>query len=300
MRLGFVGLGRMGAAMARNLLAAGHELTVYNRSREKTKPFAEKGARVADTPADAARNCEAVFTMLPDDPAVEEVTFGPEGILSGLAESGTHISSSTISIKAARQLTQAHEAQGRPFLSATVFGRPQAAEAKQLIVMAAGKQELVDKYAPLFAAIGRRTFRLGEEPWQANLFKVFGNFMIATVLETFGETFAGIRKAGFNHYEFLEIVCELFGSAVYKNYGSAIADEAFQPAGFALKLGLKDVRLALETAAEFDTPLPIASILRDQFISALAHGQAQMDWSSVALTSARNAGLDDRMQAAEA
>jgi 3-hydroxyisobutyrate dehydrogenase-like beta-hydroxyacid dehydrogenase len=300
MKLGFIGLGKMGAAMAQNLLRAGHELTVYNRSREKTQPLAQGGARVAETPAEAARNAEAVFTMLPDDSAVEEVTFGPKGLLAELPEGAGHISSSTISIKAARLLTQEHEARGRYFVTATVFGRPESAEAKQLLVVVAGNADLLTRYAPAFEAIGRRTFPIGNEAWQANLFKVFGNFMIATVLETFGETFAGIRKAGFDQHQFLEIMAELFGSPVYKNYGSAIASQRFSPAGFALKLGLKDVRLALEAAAEFDAPLPIASVLRDQFISALAHGQEQLDWSSVALVSARGAGLADGTQAAKA
>jgi 3-hydroxyisobutyrate dehydrogenase-like beta-hydroxyacid dehydrogenase len=237
--------------------------------------------------------------MLPDETAVEEVTFGPEGILAGLAQGAAHISSSTISIKAARRLTEEHEKLGRAFFTATVFGRPEAAEAKQLLVMIAGRSDLLDRYTPVFDAIGRRTFRIGDEPWQANLLKVFGNFMIATVLETFGETFAGVRKAGSDHHQFLEVMTELFGSPVYKNYGSAIANEKFAPAGFALKLGLKDIRLALEAAAEFDTPLPIGSILRDQFISALAHGQEEMDWSSVALTSARSAGLAPATHAAK-
>jgi 3-hydroxyisobutyrate dehydrogenase-like beta-hydroxyacid dehydrogenase len=235
--------------------------------------------------------------MLPDDHAVEEVTFGENGILAGLAEGATHISSSTISIRAARQLTEAHNAHGRNFVSATVFGRPEAAESKQLLVMAAGDNELLEQYRPLFDAIGRRTFLLGREPWQANLFKAFGNFMIATVLETFGEVFAPIQKAGFNQHDFLEVMGELFGSPVYKNYGRAIADSKFSPAGFALNLGLKDVRLALDAAAEFDAALPIGSLIRDHFLCALAHGQEQLDWSSISLVSARNAGIGDRAEA---
>lgn len=288
----------MGAAMAQNLLPACDELTVFNRSREKTEPLARKGARVAKSPAEAARNADAVFTMLPDDAALEEVTFGEGGILTGLAEGATHVSSSTVGIQTARRFAGEHERRKRNFISTPVFGRPQAAEARQLLVIAAGKNDLLEKYQPAFDAIGRRTFVVGGEPWQANLFKILGNFMIATVLETFGEAFAGVRKAGLDHHAFLEVMGELFGSPIYKNYGLAIADEKFSPAGFVLKLGAKDVRLALEATAEFDSPLPIASLLRDHFMSALAHGQKQMDWSSVALVSARNSGLDERAQAA--
>ena len=282
----------MGTGMAQNLLRAGHELTVFNRSRNKAEPLTQQGALLAASPAEAARDSEAVFTMLPDDHALEEITFGDNGILAGLAADATHISSSTISIKTAQRLTEEHQKRGCSFVTATVFGRPQAAESKQLLVMAAGDERKLEQLRPLFDAIGRKTFLLGSEPWQANLFKLFGNFMIATVLETFGEAFAAIQKAGLDQHEFLEIMSELFASPVYKNYGQAIADENFSPAGFALKLGLKDVRLAIEAAAEFDAPLPIASVVRDHFVSALAHGQEGLDWSSIALVSARNAGLE--------
>lgn len=282
----------MGAGMAQNLLRAGHELTVFNRSRDKAEPLAQQGAHVAASPAEAARNAEAVFSMLPDDHALEEVTFGDNGILAGLPEGATHISSSTISINTARRLTEEHQRRGRSFVTATVFGRPQAAESRQLLVLVAGDEKKLEQLSPLFDAIGRKTFVVGSEPLQANLFKLLGNFMLATVLETFGEAFAAVQKAGLDQHKFLEIMGELFGSPVYKNYGQAIADEKFSPAGFALKLGLKDVRLAIEAAAEFDAPLPIASVVRDHFVSALAHGQEGLDWSSIALVSARNAGLD--------
>jgi 3-hydroxyisobutyrate dehydrogenase-like beta-hydroxyacid dehydrogenase len=292
MRIGFAGLGKMGSAIAQSLLQAGHELTVYNRSREKTKPLEDAGASVASSPAAAARTAEAVFTMLPDDSAVEEVTLGPEGLLTALAEGAIHISSSTISIRLARDLVGKHEQRGPSFVSAPVFGRPQAAEAKQLLVVAAGPNPAIQKCRSLFDSIGRRTFIISDQPWQANLFKLYGNFMIAAMLETFGEAFAAIRAAGADHHVFLEIMGELFASPVYKNYGRAIADNSSSPAGFELKLGLKDVRLGLEAAAEFHAPLAIASLLRDHFLSALAHHQEKLDWSSIALVSARAAGLE--------
>ncbi len=282
----------MGSAMAQNLLRAGHELTVYNRTREKTEPLTQQGARLGESPAETAYGSEAVFTMLSDDHGVEAVTFGEDGILAGLSDRATHISSSTISIKAARHLTEEHQRRGRRFITATVFGRPSAAEAKQLLVVAAGDNEFLERNLPLFEAIGRRTFLIGSEPWQANLLKLLGNFMIATVLETFGEAFAPVRKASVEPDKFLEIMKELFGSPVYKNYGEVIANQKFSPAGFELKLGLKDIRLAMEAAAEFDAPLPIASVICNHFVSALAHQQEELDWSSIALVSARNAGLD--------
>jgi 3-hydroxyisobutyrate dehydrogenase-like beta-hydroxyacid dehydrogenase len=291
MKIGFVGLGKMGFAIARNLLRAGNEVAVYNRTREKAEALAKDGARIENTPANAARGAEAVLSMLSDDPAVTEVTFGEHGIAAGLGSEAAHISLSTISVAMARRLAEEHGARQQSYLSAPVFGRPDAAEAKRLIVVAAGESATVERCRPLFDAIGRQTFVAGRDPWQANVIKLCGNFMIACIMETFGETFATMRKAGIDHHLFLDVMNELFGSPVYKNYGSAIANEKFEPAGFALKLGLKDIRLALDATLELGAPMPFASVLRDHFISAMANGQEQLDWSSVALVAARNAGL---------
>jgi 3-hydroxyisobutyrate dehydrogenase-like beta-hydroxyacid dehydrogenase len=291
MRIAFIGLGKMGSGIASSLLEAGHHLTVYNRTEEKTKRFADKGATVAKSPAEACQSCEAAVTMLADDYAVESVVFGKDGIVSALPPKATHISHSTISTAFARRLATEHAAKEQGYLSVPVFGRPDAAENKKLIVAPAGDNNLVQRFRPLFDAIGRATFIVGSDPWQANAVKLCGNFMIASMMESFGETFAVLRKSGVDHHAFLNIMNELFASPVYKGYGSAIADEHFSPAGFALKLGLKDIRLVLQTSDEVTAPMPFASILRDQFISALANGQGELDWSSVGAISARNAGL---------
>jgi 3-hydroxyisobutyrate dehydrogenase-like beta-hydroxyacid dehydrogenase len=281
----------MGSGMARNLLRAGHEVTVYNRTPEKAQVIAAEGARVADSPADAAAAADAVISMLADDHAVEEVTFGDRGILAGLKPGNVHISSSTISTALARRLAAVHAGRGQQYLSAPVFGRPDAAEAKRLVVVPAGAAELIERCRPLFDAIGRATFIAGDEPWRANAVKLCGNFMIASMLEAFSEAFAVLRKAGVDPHTFLEIVNSLFASPVYANYGRIMADERFEPAGFALKLGLKDVRLALAAAEECAAPMPFASVIRDQFLAAIAHGQSELDWSSIARVSARQAGL---------
>ena len=178
-------------------------------------------------------------------------------------------------------------------MSAPVFGRPDAAESRKLIVVVAGPAELVELCRPLFDAIGRQTSVAGSEPWQANAVKLCGNFMLASMIEAFGEAYATLRKAGVDPHVFLEIVDSLFSSPVYANYGRIIAGEQFSPAGFALKLGLKDVRLALETADECAAPMPLASLIRDHFLAAMAHGQADLDWSSMAQVLARNAGLQE-------
>jgi 3-hydroxyisobutyrate dehydrogenase-like beta-hydroxyacid dehydrogenase len=291
MNIAFIGLGKMGAGMARNLLSAGHRVAVYNRTREKAEALASAGARVADSPADACRDVEAALTMLADDQAVEQMLFGDGGILGALGNQGVHISHSTISTALARRLTREHASRHQAFLSAPVFGRPEAAEAKKLVVVAAGPGALVERFRALFDAVGRLTFVAGSEPWQANAVKLCGNFMIASMLETFGEAFATLRKAGIAPLAFLEIMNALFASPVYGNYGRIIAEEKWEPVGFALRLGLKDMRLVLQTAEECASPMPLASLVRDHMLAGVAQGQGEKDWSSVAQVVARNAGL---------
>ncbi len=281
----------MGTGMAHNLLRAGHQLIVYNRSREKAEALRADGAEVAASPAEACRNAQAAFTMLADDNAVEDTVFGEDGMIAGLPNDAVHIGSSTVSVGLARRLAAAHADNGQAYVSAPVFGRPDAAENKKLIVVAGGKTEIVEQIRPLLEAVSRAVFVAGPEPSHANLFKLCGNFMLASMLETFGEAFATLRKSGAEHHAFLDIMNELFGSPVYKNYGTTIAEEKFEPAGFALKLGLKDVRLILEAAGEAHAPMPLASLLRDQLLTAISNGQEQLDWSSISQVAARNAGL---------
>lgn len=278
----------MGSPMARNLLRGGHELAVFNRTREKAQALAAEGARVAESLADACRGCDAVVTMLSDDAAVEEAA---ASIVEGLPAGAVHLSASTISTAMARRLASLHAERSQAYLSTPVFGRPEAAEAKKLLVVAAGPADLIDHCRPVFDAIGRQTFVAGAEPWQANAVKLCGNFMLVSMLECFGEAYATLRKAGVDPHLFLDTMNALFGSPVYANYGRMIADQQFEPAGFALKLGLKDVRLALATAEECNSPMPVASLVHDHLLSAIAHGQADKDWSSLAQVSARNAGL---------
>jgi 3-hydroxyisobutyrate dehydrogenase-like beta-hydroxyacid dehydrogenase len=291
MNIAFIGLGRMGRGMARNLLRAGHTLTVYNRSREKAQALAGEGARVAESPADACRDAEVVMTMVADDPAVEEIVFGRDGIASAMKKNCIHVSHSTISPALARRLASEHAQRNQGYLSAPVFGRPDAAEAGKLLVVAAGRSELVERCRPLFDVIGRQTFVVGAEPWQANVSKLCGNFMISSAIEALGEAYATLRKSGVAPLTFLEIMNALFGSPVIANYGSIIAKEQFEPAQFALHLGLKDLRLVLATADERSAPMPMASLVHDHMVSAVAQGQADMDWSSVARVAAREAGL---------
>jgi len=291
MNLAFIGLGKMGAGMARNLLRAGHTVTVYNRSREKAQALAADGARMADSPADACHNAEVVMTMVADDHALDEIVYGRHGIATAMKAGSVHLSHSTISTALARKLTDEHARHNQGYLSVPVFGRPEAAETKKLVVVAAGPSELLERCRPLFEAIGRATYVVGEEPWQANVAKLCGNFMVISAIEAFGEAYATLRKAGVAPQAFLEIMNTLLGSPVLANYGRAIAEGDFEPAGFALRLGLKDVRLILAASEECTSPMPLASLVHDHLLSALAQGQGEMDWSSMTRVVARNAGL---------
>jgi len=280
----------MGAGMAANLLTAGHEVTAYNRSQDKVAALAEQGANPAKTVAETCGG-DIVFTMLANDDAVAAVTFGEDGILTSLRPGATHVSSSTISVALSERLAAAHAEAGQRFVAAPVFGRPEAAAAAKLFVVAAGAEDALQPLSPVFDAIGQRTFVVSDEPKAANLVKLSGNFLIASVIESLGEAMALVAKAGVDKNEYLEILTStLFGAPVYKTYGGLIAREEFEPAGFAAELGQKDIRLVLAAAEALQTPLPIASLLRDRFLTLLASGGAHLDWSAVGALSAWEAG----------
>jgi 3-hydroxyisobutyrate dehydrogenase-like beta-hydroxyacid dehydrogenase len=290
MQVGFIGLGNMGSAMAANLLAAGHALTVHNRTPAKAQALVAKGARLAATPGDAARG-EVVITMLADDHALEHVVFGEHGVLAALAPGAIHLSMSTISMALAERLNAAHREKGQELISAPVFGRPEAAAAAKLFIVAAGKPESVATCAPLFDVLGQRHFVIGERAPMANLVKITGNFLIASVIEGLSEGIALVSKAGIDPARFVDILTNtLFGAPVYKTYGVLIAEERFQPAGFKAELGNKDVRLALSAAEELKVPMPLVSLIADRFLTLIASGGAALDWSALALVAKRDAG----------
>lgn len=292
MRIAFLGLGNMGEPMARNLIRAGHELTVFNRSRGRTEPLAREGTRVADSPDSAAAHADIAVTMLADDAALDSVTFGADGLLRGLPRGALHISCSTISPALSQRLDAGHRERAQHFVSAPVFGRPDAAAAAKLFVVAAGEKDQLARAKPLFDAIGQRTFEVGDRPEFANYIKLFGNFLIACTLESLSEVFAASRKAGIDPHNVLDVLTgTLFGAPVYKTYGDRIIAEEFSPAGFRMPLGLKDVRLALQAAEGVNAPLPFANIIRDRFLTALAKGYEDLDWSAIALVAAEAAGL---------
>ncbi|MDX1890021.1 NAD(P)-dependent oxidoreductase [Mycolicibacterium sp. 050158] len=290
MDIGFIGLGNMGAGMAANLVAAGHRVTAYNRSRDKVDALVAKGAQAAGSIAEACGG-EAVVSMLANDAAVEAVAFGTDGILATLPKGSVHVSSSTISVALAERLAAAHAEAGQGFVTAPVFGRPEAAAAAKLFVVTAGDPVVTRSLSPIFDAIGQRTFVVSEDPTAASLIKLSGNFLIASVIESLGEAMALVAKAGVDKEQYLEILTStLFGAPVYQTYGGLIARDEFEPAGFAATLGLKDVRLVLAAGDELRVPLPLASLLRDRFLTLLATGGEHLDWAAVGALSAWEAG----------
>jgi 3-hydroxyisobutyrate dehydrogenase-like beta-hydroxyacid dehydrogenase len=276
--------------MASNLLEAGHRVTAYNRSTDKVDLLVARGAQPARTVAEACGG-EVVVSMLANDDAVEAVTFGGDGILANLAAGAVHVSSSTISVGLAERLVAAHAEAGQRFVAAPVFGRPEAAAAAKLFVVAAGDPDAVARVSPVFDAIGQRTFVIAEDPTAASLVKISGNFLIASVIESLGEAMALVAKAGVDKEQYLDILTStLFDAPVYRTYGGLIARQEFEPAGFAATLGLKDVRLALAAGEELRVPLPVASLLRDRFLTLLATGGGDLDWSAVGALAAWEAG----------
>ena len=294
MEIGFIGLGNMGLGMATNLLKAGHHVTVYNRSPGKAEALVQQGATAARTVAEASNN-EVVFTMLSDDRAVEAVALGHpdqhDGIVASLAPDATHVSSSTISVALSERLAAAHAEAGQRYAAAPVFGRPEAAAAAKLFVVAAGAPQVMQPLFSLFDAIGQRTFVVSEQPHTANLVKLSGNFLIASAIESVGEAVALVAKAGVDRVQYVDILTStLFAAPAYQTYGGLIARQEFEPAGFAASLGLKDVRLVLAAAEQLQVPLPVASLLHDRLLRLVATGGGNLDWSAVATLADQDAG----------
>ncbi len=286
MDIGFIGLGQMGRAMAANLLGAGHTLTVWNRSADKAAELVAKGARLAGSPAEAAQG-EVVMSMLADDAAVEAVVFGEGGLLGAPA---LHVSHSTISVALAGRLAREQGVRSG-FVSAPVFGRPPAAQAAKLFVVAAGEEQAVERCLPLFGAIGQRVFRVGTSPEAANLVKLGGNFMIMAAVEAMAEAMTLVEAGGVGRRDMLDVLTgTLFGAPVYQLYGEILVEDRFRPAGFAAPLGLKDMNLVDEAAGASRVAMPVLGVVRDHLRAAIAVDGPDIDWSGVALAVRRGAG----------
>jgi 3-hydroxyisobutyrate dehydrogenase-like beta-hydroxyacid dehydrogenase len=290
MDVGFIGLGYMGKAIAANLLRAGHRLTVWNRSAAAAAELATQGAHQAAEPLAAASH-PVLMSMLADDTATRAVLL-EGGLLERAPRGQLLVNLATISVALARELSAAAHERGLIYIAAPVFGRPEVAQAGKLNVVAAGEPAALARLEPLFAAFAAKVWPLGALPERANAVKLAGNFMIASALETMGEASALVRAFGIEAGDFLGILnSTLFACPVFQNYGKLIAEQRYEPAGFTLTLGLKDVRLVQEAALGAQVPMPLAGILRDHFLESIATGKPQRDWSALAEVSLRHAGL---------
>lgn len=289
MKIGFLGLGGMGAAMAANLIKAGHQVIVWNRSPAAAEPLVELGAIAAVNPAQAF-DVELVISMLADDPSTRAVLLD-SGALASAKAGLVHLSMATLSTAFVAELVELHREQGVEFVAAPVFGRTDVAAAGKLNILVAGPEAAIAKAQPVLDVLGQKTWPLGDDPLRAAVVKIAGNFMIASAIEAMGESAALVKTFGVAPGEFMEIMGNtLFNAPVYRNYGALIAEQRFDPAAFRLVLGLKDVGLALSAGHEQRVPLPFASILRDNLLEAIAHGDGELDWSALSQVALRKSG----------
>lgn len=292
-RIAYLGLGGMGLPMATRLLEAGHPLTIWNRSPEKAAALVARGAQLAATPAAAVADAEFVFSMVADDAALDAICLGSQGMLAAMQPGALHASMSTILPATARRLAAVHREQGTHYVAAPVFGRPAAAAAGQLWICLAGDGEAQARLRPVLAPLCQQHYDFGADPGAANVLKLAGNFMIASAIEAMAEAYVFGEKNGLD----ARALAEFFGSTIfacpiYQNYGRFIAARQFEPAGFRLALGRKDVQLVAETARSSDVPMPFLGTLLNRFAARVAKGGGELDWTSIAIDVAHDAGLD--------
>ena len=293
MKAGFIGLGRMGQAMARRLLDGGHDLGVYNRTADKLKPLVGLGAKALDSIKAAANYGEAVFTMLADDAAVMDVASKPAGLVESLPRGGIHICAGTHSVACFAELKDRHDKAGQVLLATPMLGRPEVVASGQAGMVLAGVKASVDRCRALFDAIARRTFEGGPDPIAAAAIKIANNFVLGCAIEAMGEGFALVRKYEVAPQVFLDVMTDgLFACSAYKVYGKIIAEQRYQPAGQRAVLGLKDANLALTAGEAVGVPLPSGNVWRDRLVGAVAHGEGEHDWAVMAKDQARASGLD--------
>ena len=293
MKVGFIGLGRMGQGIAGRVLHGGHDLVVYNRTREKAAELGKAGAKIADSIALAAKDREVVITMLADDAALEDVARREGGLLASLPKSAVHMVMGTHGVDVVRELKEAHERAGQVLVSAPVLGRPDVAAAGQLGIVVAGPAYAVNRCRPLLDVIGRRSFDAGAEPEGATAIKLANNFTLGCAIQAMGEAFSLVRKHGVMPEVLFDVLTEgLFSAPAYKVYGRIIVDEAYDRAGFTTLLALKDADLALAAGGAARVPLPSVNALRDRLLGAIAHGDGDKDWAVMARDQARSSGLE--------
>jgi 3-hydroxyisobutyrate dehydrogenase-like beta-hydroxyacid dehydrogenase len=289
--IGFIGLGAMGLPMAKNLLKAGHTLSVWNRTPEKAQELATLGAQVASTPRGVIEAGGIVISMVAHDSALLDITLGPDGILGALGPDGIHISCSTVAPDTVKTLAEQHEAQGERLLAAPVFGRPDAAAAQKLWILLSGDEGAQKRVTPILEAMGQNVQSLGGQVEAAAALKLAGNFMILSVVESMGEGMLLAERHGVSRQTYAEFFGRsIFACPIYQNYGKQVAERRYRPAGFKLPLGLKDMRLVTRAAEKVGVPMPLADLLKNRLIESLAKNRADIDWTGMELSIADSAG----------
>ncbi|WP_075793795.1 NAD(P)-dependent oxidoreductase [Massilia putida] len=291
MDIGYVGLGGMGHAMASNLIDKGHTLRVWNRSPDKAADLVAKGATLVAHPGQAVASDGIVFTMVADDAALDQVVGGPDGIAATLGP-GIHVSMSTVSPETTKRLAALHAERGATLIAAPVFGRPVAAASAMLFILCAGDAAARERILPLLGTMGQRVFQLGADPVAASIVKLSGNFMIMGVIEAMAEAATLCEKYGVPRTAMMDVMTQsIFATPLYVNYGNLIAQHHYTNPGFKLSLGFKDANLVLAAARKAYVPMPLASMMHDRFLAALAKDRGELDWTAAALGVSEDAGL---------
>ena len=293
MKVGFIGLGRMGHGMASRILGNGHDLVIFDLVPALLEDLGAAGAAVAGSVAEAAAGRDVVITMLPHDEALQALVFSPGGLLESLPEGAIHMVSGTHSVQVIRKLTAAHAEAGQVFVAGHVLGRPDLAAEGKLTLVPGGPPEALQRLQPIFEVLGSRTFITGDEPQSSTAVKIANNFVLGSVIEIIGESMSLVRKFGVEPALFQQVMTEgLFGAPAFRVYGQIIVDEAYDKVGASVHIGLKDANLALAAGEAVDVPLPSANVWRDRLLSAKAHGGGDLDWAVMAREQARASGIE--------
>ncbi len=290
-QIGFVGTGRMGAAVTENLLKAGYPVKVFNRTRDKLLPLLERGAVEANSPKDAAIGADVVFTCLMDDRSMFDVMNGERGLLAGLAPGAIHLATATISPGCSRTLAGIHREHGSRYIAGPLSARPDAARAGQALTYLSGDQEAIARCEPLFTAYSKRHVNLGADPALANSVKLALNFMLMTQIEMMSEVFAFAERSGIEAELVAELILTVQGHPAMKDYIRRMRARDFDPAAFEITSGYKDLEMVSQAAGDARVPMPFVGALRDQFLATMGNGMSAWDWTALSEASRLTAGL---------